>query len=298
MRVKGKDENPQTSGLSRKRVFLTVAIIVMILAAALFLLYSYSSRPGPPKAAIIDELSSSALYEASRYPNETFINNTKRMLLERFSTVDYFRDNATVDQYKHLPSQGYRLVVWRAHSALGNTSKYIAITTSETYGSGKYDQYFDDDQLTLTVITGDPKRYVSITPKFVQEVMEGRFEDTVIIFMSCNGLKTGYSATAEAFKAKGVKVFISWNGWIDPSDNDNSIAQLLDYLINKNDTVGDAVGKIQTFTYIYGPSSLHYYPENSEAAGYQVPNYKLDVTANISGFSAIPVLKRKPRGHD
>ena len=38
--------------------------------------------------------------------------------------------------------------------------------------------------------------------------MSGRFEDTVIILMSCNGLKQGYYETAKAFIEKGAKVLI------------------------------------------------------------------------------------------
>ena len=295
MKAKVKDESIQMSQLRGKHVLLAVAVTAIILISAVVVLYSFSNQPGLPKAAIIDELSSSTLYNSSRYVNDTFVNTTRTKLLERFPEVDYYRDNATVDQYRLLPSKGYKLIVWRAHSALDNVSKYIAITTSETYVSESYNSYFDNNQLTLTMISGDPKRYIAITPKFVEEVMTGRFEDTVIVFMSCNGLKAGYSATAEAFKAKGVKVFISWDGWINTDDNDNSITRLLDYLISQNNTVGQAVGRFPTptFTYLDGPSSLCYYPNNSDAANYIIPNYKANVTANISGLLAIPVTSRK-----
>ncbi|MCK4434280.1 hypothetical protein KAU92_02225, partial [Candidatus Bathyarchaeota archaeon] len=164
--------------------------------------------------------------------------------------------------------------------------KYIAISTSEKYDSKKHNQYLDD-QLTLCNITGDRNLYFGITPKFVKECMSGRFEDTVIIFMSCNGLKYGYHRTAEAFIDKGVKVFISWDGWIDPSDNDQTITLLLDYLIEKNNTIGEAVNNVpKCSSPFYGSCTLNYYP-TFKVGDYRIPNYKED---NIAGNAELVII--------
>ncbi|NWG10788.1 hypothetical protein HXY33_03430 [Candidatus Bathyarchaeota archaeon] len=133
--------------------------------------------------------------------------------------------------------------------------------------------------------------YFAITPDFVRDVMGGGFEDTVLIFMSCNGLKQGYYATAEAFEAKGVKVFISWNGWIDPQDNDEAIALLLDYLIDENNTISEAVNKIPEYNSMYGSSKLKYDPTSS--ANYVIPDYRDSAVGSSMGFSAIAVPKRR-----
>jgi hypothetical protein len=286
MKAKNKGETEKFAQ-NKRLIYATIAIIIIILASIFF--YIHPNQPSQPKAAIIDQLSSSELSESSQHKNETFVKEVKELLYKRFSEIDYYSDNATVDQYARLSSLGYKLIVWRAHSAL-DPENYTAICSSERYEPGKYEQY-SEDQLKLCNITGDPYLYFAITPYFIKECMSGNFEDTVIIFMSCNGLKKGYYKTAQAFIEKGVKVFISWDGWIDPSDNDHATALLLDYLINKNNTINEAVGNIpQYFSPFYGSSKLEYYP--LEVGNYHIPNYKQTNIANKADFVAIAISRK------
>ena len=261
-----------------------VVATAAILIAATLLVYSYTYQQSQPKAAIIDELSSSQLSSMSRRQNQTFITEAQELLHERFSEVDYYSDNATVDNYKTLASSGYKLIIWRVHSALNLNSKYIAICSSERFGSKNYDQY-SNDQLTLCNITDDPYLYFAITPKFIEESMDGKFEDTVIILMSCNGLKPEYGKTAEALIQKGAKILVSWDNWIESSDNDNAITLLLQHLIVQNSTIGEAVGEARgPYPSIYGPSELIYYP-HTDAANYRIPDYRKDNVAAVTGFA-------------
>jgi hypothetical protein len=282
----------QKSVHRKKLVYATLLIVATLIIAVL--MFTFYPQQSQPKAAIIDQLSSSKLSQVSRYPNQTFIAEAKEMLHTRFLEVDYYSNNATVDNYKALSSSGYKLIIWRAHSALDLKSKYIAISTSERQGSKSYDQY-SNDQLTLCNITGDPILYFAITPKFVEECMDGRFEDTVIILMSCNGLKSEYGKTAEAFIQKGAKAFISWDGWIDSSDNDHAITLLLQNLIIQNGTIGEAVAEAPEYAYpLYpqvGPSRLDYYP-HTEVADYRIPNYKQDNTTTTATFALAPIRKK------
>jgi len=268
---------------SNKKMWAAVATASILIAATL-LVYSYTYQQSQPKAAIIDELSSSQLSSMSRRQNQTFITTAQELLHERFSEVDYYSDNATVDNYKTLASSGYKLIIWRAHSALNLNSKYIAISSSERFGSKNYDQY-SNDQLTLCNITDDPYLYFAITPKFIEESMDGKFEDTVIILMSCNGLKPEYGKTAEAFIQKGAKIFVSWDNWIESSDNDNAITLLLQHLIVQNKTIGEAVREAGgPYPSIYGPSELVYYPP-TDVANYRIPDYRKDNVAVVTGFA-------------
>jgi len=295
MKVKNKKGETEKFGHNKRLIYVAITIIT-ILIPAVFFFFFFPNQPSQPKAAIIDQLSSSQLAPAIRHPNQTFIETAKELLYKRFSIVDYYSDNATVDQYERLSSAGYRLIIWRAHSALDLNSKYIATSTSDKYGLKNYDQYLENGQLTLCNITGDPHLYFGITPKFVKELMSGRFEDTVIILMSCNGLKDGYYKTANAFEEKGVKVFISWDGWINPSDNDHAITLLLQYLINENNTVSGAVGKIPLYFSEWGQSQLCYDPLSSEVADYRIPNYKQNNVASNARLAAIATLRRlKPK---
>ncbi|MEM3579657.1 MAG: hypothetical protein QXH40_01490 [Candidatus Bathyarchaeia archaeon] len=276
--------------LNKKLLVISVTIAAVIILGAVLYQLLWRTQEGyvelPIKAAIIDQLSSSQLFNVSRWVNETFVENAKMLLLQRFPSVDYYSDNATVEQYSKLASLNYKMIIWRVHSAL-DPQKYIAICSSERYIPGKYEQY-SLEQLKLCNITGDPLFYYAITPKFIEECMSGKFKDTVIILMSCNGLNSDYKQTAEALIRKGVKVFISWNGWIDKTDNDNAISRLLEYLIKENFTISEAVSRIP----IYGMTKLDYYPHTSEVADYHIPNYK---QSNVSGDMIFPpaIISRK-----
>jgi hypothetical protein len=289
MKAKNKGETRKLTQ-NKRLIYAAVAILTIIILASIFL-HIRPSQSKQPKAAIIDQLSSSELSPSSQYKNETFINEAERLLYERFSEIDYYSDNATVDQYSRLPSLGYKLIIWRVHSALDD-EKYIAICSSEKYEPGKYEQY-SEDQLKLCNITGDENQYFAITPYFIKECMSGSFEDTVIIFMSCNGLKLGYYETAETFVEKGVKAFISWDDWIGYSYNDGAIAHLLDYLINENDTVSEAVHRIpeSPSSPEYGSSKLQYYPD-PEVADYRIPDYRQNNVSSNAGLIVMVVLRK------
>jgi hypothetical protein len=295
--MKTKDKGKLEKLTQNKRLSYVAIALITILILASIIFFTHYNQPMQPRAAIIDQLGSSQLTPSSRYPNQTFIETARELLYKRFSEVDYYSDNATVEQYKLLASAGYKLIVWRAHSALDLNSKYIAISTSETNGSKNYDQY-SNDELTLCNITGDPHYYFAITPKFITEVMSGRFEDTIIILMSCNGLKPGYYKTAQAFEEKGAKAFISWDGWINSSKNDNAITLLLRYLIDENDSISRAVGKIlPQYSYEFGPSRLWYDPVDDEVSKYQIPNYKqTNVVSNMGSIAIVILKKTKPLG--
>jgi hypothetical protein len=278
MKVKSNNDSCKRLAARRRWVYVVTSLLIIIIVTVAFV-YLIPHQSGPPKAAIVDQLSSLQLDPLSRHPNPAFVNRTMELLYTRFAEVDYYSDNATVDNYGFLTS--YRFIVWRAHSALDLASNFTAICTSENDTSGSYDQYLQNRQLTLCKIEGDPTHYLAITPSFVKEVMSGRFEDTVIVFMSCNGLKQGYNKTAESFADKGVKAFISWDGWVDMSDNDNAISALLEYLIGESDTIAQAVGRMPSYSSsLYGNCTLRYYPP--EAADYEIPNYKQSgVTGNV-----------------
>ncbi|MGA9388351.1 MAG: hypothetical protein WBV70_05970 [Candidatus Bathyarchaeia archaeon] len=282
----------EKSASRRKLVYATVVVIV-ILVSTMALFNSYLHPDSQAKAAIIDQLSSSKLSTISRHQNQTFIAEAQDLLQTRFAEVDYYSDNATVDNYRILPSLGYKLIIWRAHTALDLNSKYIAISTSERYGSKSYDQY-SNDQLTLCNITDDPRLYFAITPKFIEECMDGRFKDTVIILMSCNGLKSGYGKTAEALVQKGAKILVSWNDWIDSSDNDDAITLFLQRLIVQNSTIGEAVAQAPKYdSSLYGPNGtkLDYYPHN-EVAGYRIPDYRENNMTTSAGLALSPINRK------
>jgi hypothetical protein len=281
--------------LVSKRTIFTGATIVVIMIVIVATLSFYLQKPNSstPKAAIIDQLSSSDLTSSSRYVNQTFVDTTTALLHKDFPEVDYYQDNATVDNYTNLPSEGYKLIIWRAHSAL-DPSGYVAISTTEnnvTSDTPEYESLYRDGRLTLCDIEGDPTLYWAITPKFISETMSGRFDDTVIILMSCNGLEGRYTKTAEALEEKGAKAIISWDNWIEASNNDGATALLLNYLINENNTIQQAVAKIPQQPSPLGPSQMRFYPTSNETADYRIPDYNEKATVSNAWSGGMPTLR-------
>jgi len=270
-----------TSDRSKRLIYVAVALIIVLIPTVYF--YSISLiQPSEAKAAIIDQLGSSKLDQAVRDENQTFIKSAEELLDKRFSVLDYYSDNATVEEYGKLASAGYKLIIWRAHTALDLNSNYIAIASTDRIDSIDYDQYngqylqsLENGQLTFCNITGDNQTlYFSITPAFIEQVMTGTFQDTVIVLMTCNGLQPGYLKTAQALEAKGAKVIISWDNWIGTSDNDYGTNLLLQYLIDENDTVSVAVSKLPTFPSEFGWTQMQYYPVSPDAGNYRIPDYR------------------------
>jgi hypothetical protein len=287
--MKGNIRNSKSKGVSKRRlVSICVGTIVVLVIIASYL-YIKTKKNFVPGAAIIDQLGCSQL-SGARFENQSLINAVKSLLSERFSRIDYYSDNATIEQYKLLSERGYKLIIWRSHSAIDEDG-FVAICSSEQYIQGKYSQY-SVEQLTLCNITGEPL-FFAITPHFIKECMSGRFEDTVIIFMACNGLNQKYVKTAEAFIGKGVRAFISWDNWIGSLENDQATISLLDNLIMENDSISEAVSKIPTSYTLWGPSQLVYYPH--EVADYYIPNFK-ENNIEYNSFSLVIIsLKNRVR---
>jgi len=286
-KTKDKDD---VSKRKRKLIYAFLTIIVVLIPAVYF--YSAATtKPEPPRAAIVDQLGSSKLGATIRNQNATFIEAAEHLLQERFSTIDYYSDNATVEQYVHLASLGYRLIVWRGHSAL-DPSGYVALASTDKYGLKDYDTYLENDQLALCNITGDNSLYFGITPKFIEQVMGGKFTDTVIFLMSCNGLNGGYLKTAQAFQSKGAKAVISWDNWISSLDNDGAADIFLQYLINENNTIGQAIRRIPEYSPEYsGGAELKYYPEKPETSDYYIPDFRQGAAQAVA-TAILPVFKK------
>lgn len=266
---KKKKRKPKVSAeekpASRKWVYAAVAAIALLIPTAVFL-YSNLGQPAQTKAAIIDQLS-------TFHSNQTFKQAVEQILLENFDTVDYFSE-ATVELYEKLPLKGYKLIVWRTHSALDEPKKWVAIATSEKYSPDKYTHEVEAGQITLCNLTLADNTaggfYFGITPRFIRERIQGKFSETVIVLLSCNGLR--YSEPADAFVDKGAKAVISWSFWVDPVHNDNAGTLLLRLLIKENMTIKKAVEAVPPDESYEIPSKLEYYP--NAAGSYRIPNYK------------------------
>jgi len=223
---------------------ITVAILIMIVFISGFLINSMLNQPSQdqsstnstsgPKAAIVDHLSLTA-------PNQTFKETATNILNQAGYIVDYYAgEKVTVTFYRNLPTHDYGLIILRVHSARGDVS--LSLFTSEPYNTYGY---FDDqwnERITAMGYTpyseGDPL-YFGIGPKFVTQSMKGRFDNSIIIMMGCHGLTQ--AEMANAFREKGAKVYISWNGMVSASHTDQATIHLLEHLLIEKQTINQAV---------------------------------------------------------
>ena len=250
----------------------TALIIVTVILSAYFGYYSLNQpqkqavnqKSAKRKAAIVDQLSLT-------FPNQTFIEKATTILKQAGYTVDYVSgEQATVEFYRNLPTQGYEIIILRVHSSaaelLGEefVENPVAIFTSEPYSQTKYLYEQLTDQLVIASYTmPQPPYYFAITPKFVSESMKGSFQNSIIVMMGCEGLNN--TKMAEAFIQKGAKAYIGWKGAVSASHTDKATITLLQHLITEKQTIGQAVEN--TMKEI-GPdptykSILQYYPHSS-----------------------------------
>ena len=229
-------------GLRRPVVIvLAVALVAALLASGL-LLRSLApggapAEPSTPQAAIVDQL-------GLRAPNPEFVKDTTDMLEQAGYSVDYYpAEEVTVDLYRDLPSRGYEFIILRVHSGRvrGTGGSEIALFTSELYTPTKYVE--EQRSLRLAIATsykGGPQ-YFAIERGFIESSMRGRFDDTTVILMGCNGLRNDRSATA--FLQKGAKSFVSWDRFVSASHTDAATERLLEHHLVNGLSMEDAVAQ-------------------------------------------------------
>jgi len=247
---------------------VTIAILIALIFVSGFLINSMlkqpstnptsqtssTSEPSEPRAAIVDHLSLT-------YPNQTFIETATDTLKQAGYTVDYYTgEQVTVEFYRKLPTHDYRVIILRVHSGLALGTTELDLFTSEPYSKTKYVY----EQLTKQILQafyseGGPT-YFAISPNFVKSSMNGKFQNTVVIMMGCNGLT--YTNTAEAFIEKGAKVYISWTKPVLAPHADSATSDLLRHFLIEKRTLKESVQ--ETFKEV-GPdpsykSLLIYYP--------------------------------------
>ena len=200
---------------------------------------------GNATAAIIDQLSS--LQE-----NEDFIGNVTRELEGYGFEVDLYQGgNITVEFYRQLPTYGYKLIIFRAHSGIlerdGEVDLRTVLFTNEPYIESAHVLQQVYGQLVMGgACEGCPMMF-GITPEFVraQSVvgqgtdMKGRFDDTVIIMMGCSGI--ALLDLAQAFIDKGASVYLAWDRSVELYYVDDATPYLMRQLCSERLTIKEAV---------------------------------------------------------
>lgn len=248
---KADSVTPKGWRLPRSRVGLAlvgVAVAVLVSIGAIAVLFAAGdggdSPAGPKTAAIVDQLSLTQ-------PNPDFISSARGLLAEAGYLVDYFPgEQVTVDFYRTLPQGGYDLILLRAHAGITTEvdvssgerleTEYVSLFTGEHYSANKY----PDEQLNRlgkAVYYPGADPLFGIGPDFVTHSMEGRFDDTVIVMMGCDGLRS--QRTAQAFLDRGARAFVSWSRPVSASHTDAATERLLENLLVAGLPTADAVAR-------------------------------------------------------
>jgi len=232
----------------KERIALAAAASITIILISSFLVNSMLNQPSTNqpvsstsehKAAIVDHLSLTC-------PNQTFIETATNTLKQAGYAVDcYPTEEVTVDFYRNLPAHGYKIIVLRAHSSAIVEGKKgpVSLFTSERVDRTKYVYEQLTDQLVEVAFSREEKEkgitYFGIFPPFVTQSMKGRFQNTIIIMMGCEGLDN--PLMAKAFVEKGARVYISWNQQVSAGHTDLATTHLLQHLLIEKRTVKQAI---------------------------------------------------------
>ena len=227
----------------RRRALLGgIATLAVVAAfATLFGLTREDGPSGPPRAAIIDQVSLT-------YPNPDFIEKATRTLKESGHTVDYYPgDEVTVDLYRRLPSLGYDVILFRVHADRiegtwrGEPIDEVILFSSEPYDPRKYRDDLSNKRLTSARYYEGGERFFGISPDFIDDRMTGDFGGATIFMMGCEGLIS--ERTAQAFIDKGADTYISWDETVSASHTDAATERLLDLMLLEGQSAQEAVAQ-------------------------------------------------------
>jgi hypothetical protein len=211
---------------------VAVAAVLAVFAAlagvwAVFLQGGDGGPSGPPRAAIVDQLSLTA-------PNAEFADDARALLEGAGYTVDYFPgEDIDVDFYRKLPAYGYKFIVFRVHADRlqavwrGEQIDDVVLFSSEKYDRNRYVPDQAANRLVIANYINDPQDYFGVTPDFFDEL--GDFDDTTIIMMGCEGLVS--ERAAQAFVDKGASTYISWDETVSATHTDAATKRLLELML-------------------------------------------------------------------
>jgi hypothetical protein len=240
-----KGRNPLRFPLRLALVAVVLVLLAGIGGTAAFLFgRGGGGSEGHKTAAIVDQLSLTQ-------PNPEFVSSARSLLAKAGYLVDYFPgEQVTVDLYRGLPQRDYDLLILRVHAGITTEvdassgerveTEYVSLFTGEPYSADKY----SDEQLNrlgrARYDENSPPLF-GIGPKFVTESMEGRFDNTLIIMMGCDGLRS--QTTAEAFLDKGAQAFVSWTRPVSATHTDDATLRLLERLLIEGLPTSEAVSQ-------------------------------------------------------
>jgi len=205
-----------------------VAMFVMAVGAVLLVACGSGGAAGPPRAAIVDQLSLT-------HPNPGFVEDATDQLTRAGYAVDYYPgEQVTVDLYARLADLDYDYLVLRVHTARfagdwrGETYDQPVLFTSDPYSADQYVAEQWDLLLNPVFAYEGAPRYFGVAPNFIDAA--GGFDGATVILMGCSGMST--DALAAAFADQGADRVVGWNDFVSAQHTDAATSRLLAYLLD------------------------------------------------------------------
>lgn len=240
----------------KKSFILLVIISILTLPLLSSCLTLESARSA--KAVIINQL-------YSVKPESTFISQVVPELNDFGFEVDiYESDDVTVELLKKLPGYGYKLVILRVHAGLlvkeGEMAPGTWLFTSEPHNPLKYIDERRTEKIVKARTTENQSWIFAVGSKFVNDCMEGQFDNSVILAMGCFSLY--HQDLAQAFVDKGAGAYVGWTGNVGLDYDDEAMLKLIDMLCVQETNIAQAVKLVRKDL---GPepfydTRLEYYP--------------------------------------
>ncbi len=234
-------------GRLRKLAALAIAVALLagVIGGGLLFrgLATGDPPPGPKTAAIVDQLSLTV-------PNPDFAASATDLLEQAGYTVDYYSgEEVSVEFYRELLTRDYDVIILRVHAGITierdaasgekTQTEYVSLFTGEPYTETGYPDEEKEGRLAEAVYYPGDSPLFAITPDFIRHSMKEKFDDTLIVMMGCDGLRS--QRTAQAFLDKGASAFVSWSLPVSASHTDAATQRLLEKLLVQGLTVQAAV---------------------------------------------------------
>ena len=176
------------------------------------------------------------------------------------SVVVYSGSEVTVSLLKKIP-QGLDVLILRVHS--GVFKDMVWLFTAEEYDSTRYVIEQLSGEIHIARTTPNSKLLFAVGSKFVRNYMEGRFQDTLVVMMGCEGLH--FSDLGQAFLDSGASAYVSWDTLVSLSHSDAATMGLLEAMVIDRMSLEEAVEHCQSTvgTDKYYDSQFDYIPKGS-----------------------------------
>ncbi|MFC2009146.1 hypothetical protein ACFLUT_03735 [Chloroflexota bacterium] len=223
----------------RPWIWLSIGgLIVAILVLGRLLAPQPEQPEGTLRAVVIDQL-------APGDPNPN-LRTAVREDMEAFGleVVEFEGDEVTVGTYRELGDLAPAVLLIRSHSGLltleSEQEEHItALFTNEPYSRAKYvSEQLGDRVLIVRLGEQDEHLRFGVSPMFIEQSMHGNLSRTVVLIAGCSCL--GRTDLAEAFRARGASVVLSWDAPVGLEYLDAATGHLVDCLFEERMTVEGA----------------------------------------------------------